>query len=143
MGGLASAIGWFGLSMLLAAGRVLLSGTDPANASSSALVPPFVAGWMGLAVLASATHLVPSVGPGGPHEHGRQRALLGQAGRIRLLTADVGIGLLVIGYPLGSDPLAAAGITLVVLATAATAALIMVAVARGAADARREGTLRG
>jgi hypothetical protein len=121
---------------------VLLSGTDPAVASSAVLVPPFVAGWMGLAVLASATHLVPSVGPGGPHEHGRQRALLGQAGMVRLLAADVGIALLVIGYPMGRDLLTAAGIALVALTTAATAALILVAVVRGAADARRDGTLR-
>lgn len=142
MGGLISAMSWFGLSMLIAAGRVLVGGTDPANASSDVLVPPFVAGWMGLAVLASATHLVPSVGPGGPHAHAGQRVLLGRGGAIRLLLADVGIAALVVGYPAGLEPLSVVGIALMVAALASTTALIGVAVVQGLADGRRHGTLR-
>ena len=142
MGGLVSAIAWFELSVVTAAGRVLLNGTDPANAGNDLLVAPFVAGWMGLAVLASATHLVPSVGPGGPHMHGEQRRLLGRAGLARLIVADIGIALLVIGYPGGVDALNATGLTLVGIAVLSTTALIGVAVVRGAADARERGTLR-
>jgi hypothetical protein len=97
---------------------------------------------MGLAVLASATHLVPSVGPGGPHTHGDQRVLLGRGGSARLVLADIGIGALVIGYPTGLEPLTVAGLALVAAALGSTTVLIAVAVIRGLTDARRSGTLR-
>jgi hypothetical protein len=142
MGGLISAMAWFELSMLTAAGRVLINGTDPANASSDILVAPFVAGWMGLAVLASATHLVPSVGPGGPHAHSAQRVLLGRGGWARLIAADLGIAALVVGYPMGFEPLSAIGVVLVGTALIATTVLVGIAVAQGLTDARRNGTLR-
>ena len=142
MGGLISAISWFELSVLLAAGRVLLSGTDPANAGSDLLVAPFVAGWMGLAVLASATHLVPSIGPGGPHAHTAQRVLLGRGGLARLMAADLGIAALVAGHPLGLERLSALGLVSLGAALLATTVLIGIAVFRGARDARRSGTLR-
>ena len=142
MGGLISAMGWFGLSMVLAAGRVLLDGIAPAGTSNEALVTPFVAGWMGLAVLASATHLVPSIGPGGPHAHGRQRVLLGRGGRARLLAADAGIGALALGHPMAVEPLTVAGLALLLAALGSTTALIGLAVISGLSDARRSGTLR-
>jgi len=142
MGGLVSAIGWFELSMVLAAGRVLGGGVDPASTSSELLVAPFVAGWMGLAVLSSATHLVPSVGPGGPHAHAAQRVLLGWAGAARLVLADAGIALLVVGYPTGVDALAIVGTALLGITLLSTTVLVAIAVVRGAADARHSGTLR-
>jgi nitrite reductase (NO-forming) len=142
MGGLVSAMAWFGLSMALAAGRVLVSGTDPANAATDVLVAPFVAGWMGLALLASATHLVPSVGPGGPHAHAAQRVLLGRGGAARLVIGDLGIALLVVGYPTGFDALSQLGTALLAATLLSTTVLVAIAVVRGAADARRSGTLR-
>lgn len=142
MGGLGSAVAWFGLGTLVATGRVLLAGVDPEAASSDVLVVPFTAGWMGLAVLASATHLVPSVGPGGPHEHARQRVLLGRSGTLRLVLADVGIAALVLGHPQDIALLTATGMVLVGATLAATAVLVAVAVGSGLRDAHRNGTLR-
>lgn len=140
MGGLVSAIGWFGVGMVLAAGRVLLAGTDSTASSSDLLVAPIAAGWMGLALLASATHLVPSVGPGGPLEHARQRALLGRLGTVRLVLADVGIVALAVGHPWDLPVLTAAGLALVALTLLGTTALVAVAVGSGLRDARRSGT---
>ena len=141
MGGLVSAIAWFGLGLTLAAGRILVAGADP-TIGTEVLVAPFTAGWMGLALLASATHLVPSVGPGGPHAHTDQRRLLGRGGAARLAIADLGIAALVAGATLGLPTLEAAGVLLAAVALLATTALIAVAVARGIADARRSDTLR-
>lgn len=142
MGGLVSAIAWFQLSMLLAAGHVLVAGTDPGSTAADVFVAPFVAGWMGLAVLASATHLVPSVGPGGPRAHTAQRVLLGRGGALRLALADIGIALLVVGYPVAAGVLPAIGAALLGTTVLSTTILIAVAVVRGARDARGSGTLK-
>ncbi len=137
MGGLISAIAWFELGLVLAAGRVLLAGTDPGATRSDLFVVPLVAGWAGLAVLAAATHLVPSVGPGGPHAHARQRELLGRAATLRLLAADLGLVVLAVGVISGTDPVAAIGAVLVSLATVLTVGLIITAIADGIGDGRR------
>lgn len=139
MGGLVSAIGWFELGLAIAAGRVLLLGIDPAATRSDPLVTPLVAGWAGLALLASATHLVPSVGPGGPAVHAHQRELLGRGALARLLAANGGVAALALGVAAGVDGLAAGGGLLVSLTVASTAALVAIAIADGMRDGRRQG----
>jgi hypothetical protein len=137
MGGLISAMAWFEVGMIMAAGRVLLAGTDPGATRSDPLVAPLVAGWAGLAVMASATHLVPAVGPGGPVAHARQRRLLGRAATARLVAGNLGIGAVALGSTFDLGALAAAGAVLVSLVVAATAVLVGAAVAVGIKDARR------
>lgn len=131
MTGLVSAMTWFEVGVAVAAGRVLAWGADPASWSVDLIVGPLIVGWAGLAVLASATHLVPAIGPGDPLNHGRQRALLGRASIPRLVALDAGVAALTIGLPLGVAPLVAAG----ALATAggflATAAVLAGAVLMG------------
>ena len=139
MGGLTSAVAWFELGLVIAAGRVLLVGIDSGATRSDPFIVPLVAGWAGLAVLASATHLVPSVGPGGPHAHARQRQLLGRAATGRLAIANGGVTALALGVILGFDALAAAGAVLVGLAVAATAVLVIAAIADGLRDRPRQG----
>jgi hypothetical protein len=131
-GGLISAIAWFEAGMVVAAGRVLLFGADPAGWSADAVVGPLVVGWAGSAVLASATHLVPAIGPGDPGIHARQRALLGWAAGWRLAALDAGVGALSIGIPLGLVPLTTAGAGLGAVAFGATAVLIARAAWTGA-----------
>lgn len=136
MGGLVSAIAWFELGILLAAGRVFLDGASPAAVRIDVLAGPLVAGWMGLAVLASATHLVPSVGPGDPHEHARQRILLGSLGGTRLIVADAAVATLTVGLLLERDALVAAALAMVATSLALTAGLIAIAVVSGIRNVR-------
>jgi nitrite reductase (NO-forming) len=136
MGGLVSAIVWFELGILLAAGRVLLDGASPAAVRIDALAAPLIAGWMGLAVLASATHLVPSVGPGDPHEHARQRVLLGTLGGTRLVIADLAVAALTVGLLFDHDGLAAAALVMVGVALGLTAGLVGMAVISGVRNVR-------
>ncbi|MFV2062423.1 MAG: hypothetical protein ACC726_02775 [Chloroflexota bacterium] len=137
MGGLVAAIAWFELGMLLAAGRVMIEGADPAAAAIDLLIGPLVMGWMGLAILASATHLVPAVGPGDRHAHARQRHILGRGAAVRLVGANIGIGAVALGLPWGLHLLVAAGMVAVAVALGATALLIGAAVTVGLRDVRR------
>ena len=97
---------------------------------------------MGLALLASATHLVPSVGPGGPAAHAAQRALLGRGGAARLVAAVTGIGALAVGHPLGLGVFVVLGWALMLIAVVGTVGLIGAAIVAGARDARASDTLR-
>lgn len=125
--GLLAAIAWFALGATLASGLMLahavgLAGDDRAW-SSTVVAGPLVAGWVVQALLASWTHLLPSVGPGGPAEHAAQRALLGRLAAPRLVALNLGTAVLSVGWPTGSLPLTVAGAALVTLAVAVSAAL--------------------
>jgi hypothetical protein len=141
MGGLISAIAWFELGVLLGAGRLVVAGADPSAATVSVLLGPMVPGWLGLAVLASATHLVPAIGPGDPAAHARGRRLLGRLGGTRLVAADLGIAALALGIPGDAAPAIAAGLLLTGLSLGATALLLVVAVIDGLRSARATGNL--
>jgi nitrite reductase (NO-forming) len=131
MVGLISAVAWFEVGIAILAGRVLVFGPAPEAWSIETVVAPLVAGWAGLAVIASATHLLPAVGPGDPIAHGRQRALLGRAAVVRLATIDLGVAALSIGVPLGAAVLVEAGGILAGTGLIATAALLIGAVTIG------------
>lgn len=126
--GLASAIAWFEIGIAIAAGRVLVWGADPAGWSIELIAGPLLLGWVGLAVLASATHLIPAIGPGDPATHGRQRTLLGRAATGRLMALDAGIAALTVGVPLRLEPLVAGGAIAAVGGFVATAVLLVAAI---------------
>lgn len=131
MVGLISAVAWFEVGIAVLAGRVLVFGAAPEAWSIEAMVAPLVAGWVGSAVLAAATHLLPAVGPGDPVAHGRQRALLGRAAVVRLASLNLGVAALSIGIPLGAPMLVAIGAILAGTALVSTAALLVRAVTLG------------
>jgi hypothetical protein len=131
MWGLISAVFWFDVGIAIAAGRVLQFGASPTGWSAPAVVAPLLAGWMGLAVLASANHLVPSIGPGDPVAHERQRRGMGRLAKTRLLVVNLGVAALAFGVPLGSDELVTAGLVLICTALLTTAVLLLSAVAAG------------
>jgi len=139
IGALASAIAWFVAGMGIATGRILASGATPAAWSIEAIGGPLVAGWVGLAILGSATHLLPAVGPGDPAAHRRQRALLGRFATPRLAVANAGVAGLSIGWPLHIDGLVLAGAGLLLAALAATAALLAAAIRLGLRTPARTG----
>jgi nitrite reductase (NO-forming) len=128
IGGLVSAIAWFEVGIAIAASRVVVLGTDPAAWSLDAVVAPLVAGWVGLAMLASATHLLPAVGPGDLASHARQRSLLGRQSLLRLGLADVGVAALAAGLPFGVEPLVVLGAVLLAVALAWTLGLLVSAI---------------
>lgn len=129
--GLISAMTWFEVGIGIIAGRVLAFGAAPTAWSLEAVVGPLVAGWVGLAVLASATHLVPAVGPGDRIAHGRQRELLGRVALARIGALDLGVAALSFGVPIGAPMLIAAGVVLGGASLIATAALLVGAVSLG------------
>jgi hypothetical protein len=136
IGGLVSAIAWFDLGVLLSAGRLLAEGATPAAVDASLLAGPFVAGWLGLAILASATHLVPAIGPGDAAAHTAQRRLLGRGWLPRLAGLDAGVAMLTIGLATGLEAATTVGLVLFGLVLAATAAILLAAVAIGIRSAR-------
>ena len=143
MTGLASAMAWFEVGIAIAAGRVLAWGADPAGWSVEVVVGPLIVGWAGLAVLASATHLLPAIGPGDPLTHGRQRTLLGRAATARLVALDVGVAALTVGVPLGVDPLVAVGALAAAGGFVSTAAALAGAVLMGIRSSARSSPTSG
>jgi hypothetical protein len=130
MGGLSSSVAWFVVGALLLGGAVVVSGAAPSGWSVELVVGPLVIGWVGLALLASVTHLVPAVGPGDQAAHRRQRERLGLAGRTRIVVLDAGIALVSLGPPTGIAWLVASGAVLVGAATAVTIALVFLSLLR-------------
>jgi nitrite reductase (NO-forming) len=131
IGSLVSAITWFEVGMAIAVGRILAFGASPAAWSVEVVTGPLIAGWMGLAVLGSATHLLPAVGPGDPAAHRRQRALLGRLATARLIVANGGVAGLAIGLPLHLAAVAASGAVLLALGLGSTAVLMAGAIRLG------------
>jgi nitrite reductase (NO-forming) len=134
MGGLVSAIGWFSVgTLILAAGAIGAVGADPPHEawSSTAVAGPLVVGWLGIAFLASATHLLPAVGPGTPPVHAAQRRLLGTAAAVRLVLLDLGCLLLTAGLLADGPDLTRGGLVLFAAGAGSTVVLLASAVAAG------------
>ena len=131
IGGLWSAILWFDVAVLVAAGRALAFGAAPQGWATNLVAAPLVVGWVAIALVASATHLLPAVGPGGPAEHARQRRLLGTFALSRLAALDAGVALLMAGALLEADGVAWAGAVLVAVGLGLSIALLVGAVAIG------------
>ena len=123
IGGLVSAVAWFEVGIAMATSRVLAIGAGPAAWSVDLLIGPLIVGWIVLTIVASATHLIPAIGPGGPLAHGRQRRVLGIAAVPRLTILNLGVAWLSAGLAFDLVPLAMAGVTAVALGLASTAFL--------------------
>jgi hypothetical protein len=109
MGGLISSIAWFEVGIALATARLLVVGAAPAAWTVDAAMGPIVFGWVGLAIVSSASHLIPAVGPGDPVAHGRQRAILGRAASLRLGSIDLGVAVTSLGLVFAVAPLVVIG----------------------------------
>lgn len=132
IGGLVSAIVWLELGLAVAAGRLLAYGAEPAGWKVETIAGPLIVGWVGLAIIASATHLLPAIGPGDPTTHARQRRRLGRWAVIRLVLLNAGILALALGLPLGSAPLVSLGAALTAIGFGITAGLLATAAGMGA-----------
>jgi hypothetical protein len=140
MGGLISAMAWFEVGISMAVVRLLIDGAHPAAVSVDVLAGPLVVGWIGLAVLASATHLVPAIGPGDPHEHARQRQRLGRLAWPRLLAANTGVAALTYALTIASGAMPTVALVLLAGTLGVTATLLVSAVLSGIRNARSAGS---
>jgi nitrite reductase (NO-forming) len=115
---LLAGVGWYAVGVSLAAALMLAAALDlvgPGDAWSLPLVAaPLALGWAVQVLIGSWTHLLPSIGPGGPREHAVQRGVLGRVATHRLVALNVGTALLAAGWPIGIGALAGAGALLAV-----------------------------
>ena len=111
--GLLAGIVWFTAGMALAVGRLLVMGAAPDAWSTSLAGVPLAVGWITQVLIASWTHLLPAIGPGGPSGHAVRRRILGRAATPRLVALNGGTALLAIGWPAGAGSAAVAGAVLV------------------------------
>jgi len=103
--------------------------------SVEAVAGPLIVGWVGLAIVASATHLLPAIGPGDPATHARQRRRLGRWAMVRLVLLNVGVLTVAVGLPIRLAPLVSLGVALVAIGFGITASLIGTAAAMGVRQA--------
>jgi hypothetical protein len=99
---------WFAAAIAVALVGMVSDGRV-AGWSIGPLALPMIAGWLFQELVGSWTHLVPSITPGTPDDHARQRRVLAVASRARLVAINAGVALAWAGASLGIPPLAAAG----------------------------------
>ncbi len=124
IGGLVSAMAWFLVGMAVAVGGVMVHGPSSGALSAAAIAGPLVGGWMAIAVLASASHLLPAVGPGDQAAHARQRRILGTAAHPRLVALNGGVAGISLGLVLGAGWLLAGGLVLLAIGLVMTAGML-------------------
>ncbi len=129
--GLLAGVAWFLVGVILAALQVIIHAPAADTWSSQVVGVPLALGWIVGVLLASWTHLLPSIGPGGPVAHARQRVVLGRLSTPRLVAFNVGVALLALGWPLGIPVLVALGSILAGASMAGTLSLAVVALRAG------------
>jgi len=122
---------WFAAAMIAAFVGLAL-GQPLAGWSIGLLALPMVAGWMLQELVGSWTHLVPSVTPGGPAAHARQRRHLAVAARPRLVAWNLAVALAWGGLAFNLAPMAFAGLALL----AASVGVAVAALARSLVASR-------
>lgn len=131
-GGLLAGVAWFAVGAAVATGIVVAHAAGlPGVAAawdSRFVLGPLVIGWAVQVLVASWTHLLPSIGPGGPVEHAVQRVILGRAAAPRLGALNLGAALVAVGWPLGLGAVVAVGAALAGASVVASAALAWSAV---------------
>jgi nitrite reductase (NO-forming) len=110
---------WFAVAVTVAAVRVLWLGADPAAWALDLVAVPLAIGWVLQVLMGSWSHLIPSIGPGEPVAHARQRRILGRAATIRLVALNAGVGLASVGVLFASTSLIGIGIGLTLAGGAA------------------------
>jgi hypothetical protein len=124
--GLIAGVGWYVIGITLATGRLVSFsiGVAPDGWSTPLVAAPLAIGWVVQVLVASWTHLVPSIGPGDPPAHARQRAVLGRWAVPRLVALNAGTALLAIAWPAGVTHVATGGLILVAAAVLASVSLV-------------------
>jgi hypothetical protein len=129
--GLLAGVGWFVAGVSMATMLLLARGTTAEAWSTPLVGAPLAVGWIAQVLMASWTHLLPSIGPGGPVEHARQRVVLGRVATPRLVGINGGTALLAIGWPIGIAWAVVAGVALAAASVVATVVLTVMALRAG------------
>jgi nitrite reductase (NO-forming) len=101
---------WLLVAVVVAAGRVLVSGAVPAAWSLDGLAAPLAVGWVVQVLIGAWTQLLPAIGPGDMAAHARQRTRLGRAGSSRVVALNLGVAAFVLGDATGWTPLVGIGL---------------------------------
>ena len=131
--GLVAGIAWYAIGIALATGRLaaFAVGAAPDGWSTPLVAAPLAVGWVVQVMVSSWTHLLPSIGPGDPPAHARQRAVLGRWAAPRLVALNLGAALLALAWPTGAAELAGVGVGVVAVAVLASIALGGLAIRAG------------
>lgn len=105
---------WFAVATGIAGGRFIVLGADPAAWDMGVVAAAVVLGWVVQVLIGSWSHLLPAIGPGGPAEHARQRALLGRGATARLIALNGGAALATVGVLGAVFPVTLIGLALAV-----------------------------
>ena len=132
--GLLAGVAWFVVGAGVAAGRLLIVGATAEAWATPLVGAPLALGWVVQVLIASWSHLLPAIGPGGPRGHAARRVVLGRLATARLLALNGGTAVVAVGWPAGIARVAAAG-----LALASAAVLASVVLAARALRVRVEG----
>jgi hypothetical protein len=121
---------WFAAALAVALAEIV--GGEPIRGwSIGHLAIPMIAGWMLQELIGSWTYLVPSVTPGSPDDHARQRRHLAFAARSRLVGLNGGVGLAWAGAFAGLTPLLVAGVVAAGLTVMVSLVLLLRALTAG------------
>jgi hypothetical protein len=123
-----AASGWFLLSMVVMAGRVMWLGADPRAWSLELVGVPFVIGWVVQILVGSWSHVIPALHPGGPPARAAARDVLGRVSWIRLAALNGGVLVAWIGIVLSMPWIFLAGASVTGLAVALSIGLAVAAV---------------
>jgi hypothetical protein len=121
---------WFAAALAVALAEIV-AGAPIRGWSIGHLAIPMIAGWMLQELIGSWTYLVPSVTPGSPDDHARQRRHLAVAARSRLFGLNAGVGLAWAGALAGWIPLLAAGAVVAGVTVMVSLALLLRALTAG------------
>jgi nitrite reductase (NO-forming) len=133
---LRAAAAWFAVAIAIMAVPVLRHGPDPTAWSLSAVAVPFVLGWVGQALAGSLVHLVPAIAAGPLEARAVWRTRLGRYATVRVLAAQVGIGLVWLGGASGLAVLVVVGAVSLALGTGVTLAIVVAMLATRPAPRR-------
>jgi nitrite reductase (NO-forming) len=101
--GLLAGVAWFVVGAGMASLRLATAGASRGAADDAWILEvdgaPLVLGWVVQVLIASWTHLLPAIGPGGPVLHAARRAVLGRWATPRLATFNAGVALIALGWP--------------------------------------------
>lgn len=130
IGSLLGGVAWFVVGLGIVAAGTLTAGAEARAWDLRPLLAPLGAGWLASVFFGSASHLVPSIGPGDPDRHAAVRRLLGRAATARLVAFHGGVllvaasGLGAGGGPSGDASLGLLGSVVLLASGGATAALL-------------------
>lgn len=105
---------WLLVAIVIAGGRILWLGADPAAWSLGDIAAPVALGWVVQVLIGAWSHLAPAIGPGDGPAHARARKILGRGARVRVVALNLGVALLVIGDLLAWSPAIVIGLVIAV-----------------------------